>query len=380
MECLQVRNQLSSFIDDLLSPEDSRMIREHLRICQKCEEDYADLRKTLEHIKALAEVEPPAWLTQKVMTKIRAEAEQDKSFFHKLFYPLHIKLPIEAFAMIAVAVIAFYVFKSTPSEMISVQGPTSVPRSQVLTEEDTPDGREDADFYRPVKKAPAPSEEKSAVEPADEEHEAGARMMQDKALSPGRLNKKDYGISGKDTKDTVRENWAVPAQPLEPQVIDRASDATGEGFASKQERFDSAKKKELLTSRDDSMAEERNELREFGNARISEKPESVARPAAPESVLRQRKKSAEIIQVQVRELASALTGLERAVSEIQGEIVNTVTHKRNAVVTARMDPSEFDEFLEKLRLLGTIKQDLAFIRQQAGSGDIMIELIEIPEP
>ena len=106
MECLHVRNQLSLFIDDLLSFEDSRMIREHLRTCRECEEAYADLKKTLEHIKNLDEVEPPAWLTQKVMTKIRAASEQEKSFFHKLFYPLHIKLPIEAFAMIAVAVIA----------------------------------------------------------------------------------------------------------------------------------------------------------------------------------------------------------------------------------------------------------------------------------
>lgn len=381
MECHHVQNQLSLFIDGLVSPEDSTLIREHLRTCQECEEAYANLQKTVEHIRNLDEVEPPSWLTQKVMTKIRSEAEQDKSLFHKLFYPLHVKLPIEAFAMIAVAIIAFYVFRSTPSEMISVQGPTSVSRPQVLTEEDTRSEREDADFYRPVEKAPSPAAEKSTRERAEKERQTGDGIFQDTTSSyTGRMDKQDYGVSGKDIQDSIREQRATPAPPREPRATGRASDATGEGNAFQQEPVDADKKTTVLESRDVPFAEERNELRQFGNARISKEPGADALPAAPESGLRLRKKASEILQVQVRELEPALAGLERAVADIHGELLKTVLHKKNAFVTARIDPARFNELLQKLRVFGTVKEEQSFVRQQKSSGDIMIELIEVSKP
>ncbi len=136
----------------------------------------------------------------------------------------------------------------------------------------------------------------------------------------------------------------------------------------------------MLESRDVPLAEERNELRQFGAARISEESGSDALPAAPESGLRMRKKASEILQVQVRELEPALAGLERAVADIHGELVKTVLHKKNAFVTARIDPAQFNELLQKLRVFGTVKEEQSFIRQQKSSGDIMIELIEVSNP
>ncbi|UCE79369.1 MAG: DUF2275 domain-containing protein [Nitrospiraceae bacterium] len=381
MDCHHVRNQLSLFIDGRVSPEDSTLIREHLRTCQECEEAYANLQKTVEHIQSLDEVEPPSWLTQKVMTKIKTEAEQEKSFFHKLFYPLHVKLPLEAFAMIAVAIIAFYVFRSTPSEMISVKGPTSVSRPQVLKEENARSKREGADFYRPAEKAPPPAAEKRTPERAEEESQTGVGIFQDKTSPyPGRMDKQDYGVSGKDSQDSFRERPATHTPPIELRDTDRAADATRGGNAFQQERIDSDKKTKVLESRDVPLAEERNELRQFGNARISEEPGADALPAAPESGLRQRKKASEILQVQVRELEPALAGLERAVADVHGELVQSVLHKKNAFVTVRIDPTRFNELLERLQVFGTLKEEQSLLRQQEGSGEIMIELIEVSEP
>ncbi len=72
----------------------------------------------------LKDVEPPAWLTQKVMAKIKAEVQPKKRIIQKLFYPLHIKLPLEAVVTALIAVITIYIFKTMQPEMKLAQAPS----------------------------------------------------------------------------------------------------------------------------------------------------------------------------------------------------------------------------------------------------------------
>ena len=62
------------------------------------------------------------------MARVREEAEGKRGLLRKLFYPLHIKIPLEAVASILVVVLAVYVFKATDPEMPLLKAPTeSVP-------------------------------------------------------------------------------------------------------------------------------------------------------------------------------------------------------------------------------------------------------------
>ena len=117
MECNDIQEKLSDYMEAVLSAEDKVLIDEHLKGCQKCREALADLKMTMEHIQSLDEVQPPAWLTQRVMARIREEAEAKKGILHRLFYPPHIKLPIEAVAVIAIALVSVYIFKAMQPEM-----------------------------------------------------------------------------------------------------------------------------------------------------------------------------------------------------------------------------------------------------------------------
>ena len=99
MECADIQKKLSAYIDDALSPEERMLIDEHLTSCQECNAFLADMIKTLEYIQKIEDVEPPPWLTQKVMTKVKEEvaatrfrAKPKRGILQKLFYPLHIKL------------------------------------------------------------------------------------------------------------------------------------------------------------------------------------------------------------------------------------------------------------------------------------------------
>lgn len=135
MECREVQDNLNNYIEGILPSEALKSFEEHIALCSKCKEELADLQKTITHIKDFEELEPPPWLAQKVMAKVREEAELKKDFFHKIFYPLHIKLPIEAAAVFFVAVISIYIFKSIGPQIQLAKAPSEMELPQSFYQE-----------------------------------------------------------------------------------------------------------------------------------------------------------------------------------------------------------------------------------------------------
>ena len=140
MECTDIQEKLSAYMEGMISSEEKVLIDEHLKACQKCNESLAELKKTLEYVRNLEEIEPPPWLTQKVMMSVRSEAEARRGILQRLFYPLHIKLPIEALATIVVAVATIYVFKTIQPEVELAKAPPAkvTPRTVLQEKEETP--------------------------------------------------------------------------------------------------------------------------------------------------------------------------------------------------------------------------------------------------
>jgi hypothetical protein len=121
MECSEVQKRLSAYIEKAVSPKEKALIDAHLKGCKKCKRALADLKKAVDYVQKLEEVEPPAWMTQKVMARVRTEAK--RGVLQKLFYPFHIKIPLEAVALILVTVGAIYIFKSLQPQMQLAQTP-----------------------------------------------------------------------------------------------------------------------------------------------------------------------------------------------------------------------------------------------------------------
>lgn len=121
--CTGIQQQLSAYIDGALTGEERRRIEEHLSSCGKCSATLADLRKTGDLLRNLDEVEPPPWLTEKIIGQVREEAEKKGTLFQRLFYPLPIKVPVEAFATLLVVVLGLYVYKATTGPEIKTATP-----------------------------------------------------------------------------------------------------------------------------------------------------------------------------------------------------------------------------------------------------------------
>ena len=111
-----IRHMLSEYIDGAVLPGDRAAIEEHLKTCEKCSEALKELRQTVAHIRSVEELDPPAWMTQKIMAKVRDEAGK-KSWFQRLFFPLHIKLPLEAIGVLFIAVTALFIYENMQPSM-----------------------------------------------------------------------------------------------------------------------------------------------------------------------------------------------------------------------------------------------------------------------
>jgi anti-sigma factor RsiW len=113
MEHTEIRRKLSAYLDNALSAEEKEEIKRHLGSCGNCRAALADLEWTIEHLKRLPEVEPPPWLTTKIMVQVRDAAAPQQSLWRRIFFPLRIKLPLEAIALVFVCVTGYYLVRTS---------------------------------------------------------------------------------------------------------------------------------------------------------------------------------------------------------------------------------------------------------------------------
>src|SRR3989304_4275901 len=100
---LTMEEKLAAYIEGTLSEEEKSIIEEQLKESEEMRETLSDLRKTIQLLQGLEEVETPNWFTEKIMSRVREGTEQKKGIFERLFFTLHIKLPIQVFAVIILA-------------------------------------------------------------------------------------------------------------------------------------------------------------------------------------------------------------------------------------------------------------------------------------
>lgn len=112
MEHAEVRKKLSEYLDGVSSQDERAGIEAHLQGCDRCNSTLAELEKTVSHLRGLPREEPPPWLTGRIMARVRAEVEKP-SLWQRLFYSCHIKLPIEALALVALCVTGYYIARTT---------------------------------------------------------------------------------------------------------------------------------------------------------------------------------------------------------------------------------------------------------------------------
>lgn len=117
MDHIEVRKNLSAHLDHALSVAEQRKIEEHLNGCPSCRQELAELKQVVGAIREIPPEEPPPWLTTRIMARVREESATRPGLLRRLFYPLHIKIPLEAAALVCLCVTGYFLATSTAPEL-----------------------------------------------------------------------------------------------------------------------------------------------------------------------------------------------------------------------------------------------------------------------
>lgn len=345
MECSEVQKRLTAYLEGTLPPEERALVEEHLAPCRQCSQSLAELKRTLEHLQGLPEVEPPPWLAQKVMARVRSEAETKRGIWQFLFYPIHIKLPLEAAGVIAIAVTTIYVFKTMQPAMHLSKAPLEEPRGPAISEMAKPPSTPESRVPPTIPEAarvPAPAPKAKQQMPMAELGAAKPEYEQPGPVPP--------------IKETSKPKAAPPP----------ADTLTGAGTR------EESKPEALFTvpSAEQGRKEVAKDELEWDRRSLSAVPRAKALAERAE-----KKGDGLRLTLEVEDLEAATREIEKTVSELGGKILQQERQENITTVVAELSSDQLQALLKRLKPLGALKGEET--EPEAKEGGIRIVRLEI---
>jgi hypothetical protein len=334
MEHNDIRHKLSDYLDGSLSAEEKTEIEAHLKTCPLCSDALRELQKTVKHIRSVEEADPPAWITQKIMARVRTESEQRKGFFSRLFLPLSVKLPIEAVALVFLAVAAFSIYQYLPSTKSSktpfqeFEARKAGPQAGIGTDE----------IGKELGSAPAPrqvplSPGYKALDMKQEYEKPALPTLRKGAGTPAQAKQEERNLlAGKEAPVEKRTAAPQPAAPVMQQEREEAL------LQREQERTSAATSRRVMHA-------------------------ASAQKAGPFIIL-------------VQDVGAAGREVEQAVTKLGGSITGRESSQAKKTYMVALDAQKIPELEKVLRLTGEMKDTGPGPAPQAGRIVITIELVK----
>jgi hypothetical protein len=115
--CRPYRELLSGLLDGALAPAQLEPLQAHLDQCPECRQALDELRRTLALVKGLEPVEPPPWLADRILERVRA-APRTPTALQRLL-SLAARPPLQAAGILLVCLAGYLVLR--------VSGPQNMP-------------------------------------------------------------------------------------------------------------------------------------------------------------------------------------------------------------------------------------------------------------
>jgi hypothetical protein len=367
MTCNEIENRLPVYREDLLSPEERKIIAGHLTSCPRCSRAFAGLKKAEQLVHGLGEVEPPPFFEQRIMSRVIEEAGQKQGILRRLFYPLHIKVPIQALATLLVAVIAIYVYQTGEPEMRQM-APLPIPltdlgKGQVTA--DPPKTLASPSAATPAKRAPAgdlreknrqwfvtPPFEKGGKEERVADSRAAIRKERPSAMKPA------------DPVMAVREKEVPPASA---EALNRTRDKAGKHDADKafETLLPEQKRKEKMSDTGAAVRE-------------STKTTSAPSPSRMTAVATTKKRSVIDLTIQVRDPDVAIREIEARLDQVNARFIERQHRKGSEFLTAEVAAQNVAALLDLLETIGRVNLETSPLVVPDGNVTVSIKIASHP--
>jgi pyruvate/2-oxoglutarate dehydrogenase complex dihydrolipoamide acyltransferase (E2) component len=223
MTCSETRDLLSAWLDQALDAHEREQVEAHLASCPECRRELEGLRSTVTVLSRVEHPRAPVGFVDRVMGEVYP-APWYRKLGRLVFQPLSVKLPLEAGAMVVIAILGVYLLQGTP-EMKDAARP-DVPA--VAPRPDSPPVAPPA----PLPQAPAPSPstegaarlEKGAPPAAREERERdNLARRPDQAQAPAEMNqdvKKESTVKAEPPATEPEKPETPAARSPAPRALD----------------------------------------------------------------------------------------------------------------------------------------------------------------
>jgi hypothetical protein len=365
MTCNEIENRLPAFLENLLSPEERKSITGHLASCPRCSRSLAELKKAEELLHGLGEVEPPPFFEQRIMSRVREEAGQKQGILRKLFYPLHIKLPVQALATLLIAVLAFHVYQQGDPEMKRM-----APLPAPLTEQEK--GRVTAESPKtpvspsavtPVKRTPA--------------GDLSGKNRERFAAPPFKNGGKGERVA--DSRAPIREETPAAAKPAAPFMAAKEKDVPQAGAEALSKAQGRTGEQDADKAFDTLLPEQkRKEKTADTGAAAGESRKTISAPVPSRMAAAAIRRSEMDLTIQVRDTDVAIREIEARLGQVNALISERQHRKGGEFLKAEIAAQNVAELLEKLEAIGRVNLETSPPAVPDGNVTISIKIVRHP--
>jgi hypothetical protein len=347
MTCKEIEDLLPGMIDGALPETENQRIEAHLETCASCRKALADLIMSNERVKSLEEVEPPPWLKARVMARLREEAGQKEGIFRKLFYPLHVKVPIQALATVLIAVVAWNVYKAGEPEFRQIVPP---PASMQET---------------PQAQAPPESVPAAAKKKTDER----SVILDKTGFAPPPAAEKAPGQQGASiVREEARTDAEKPVKPM--RAARRAA-----GPLKDEEALNGAGAVRPSTMQAPANEPKQKAMRAPVGAVAKEAGKQEAQPAASPMISAAVSSRPELeITLPARDPGAAANEVETILKQVSAQVIERQALEGRVILTARIKRDRLETLRERLKSLGPVQESVHAAQRPGGFLTIRIEI------
>jgi hypothetical protein len=335
MKCRDIQKKLSAYLEGIVSSKEKEGVENHLSSCQTCRKAFEELKRTDALVKGLEQVEPPPWFTQKIMSRVRAEQESKKNIIQRLFYPLHIKVPIEAFATVLIAVAAVYLFKANEPEMKRIHVPAATEQSALKDE---------------ASKQPAETKGDTTILEGKVALEGVPKPQKQKGAT------RDKDQREKEVKEELRQRTAPPPAaeaPLPPVLAMKKEVPPPPTQTSKPSNQHAQAYRQSPAP---AGAEQEADSAARAPARGEKVDRRASSAAPPITALSVTKPGAIEVTLQTRDAKASSRDVENILNQLGAQNIKKESLQGTEILTAELQAEKTQELLEKLKLLGEVKE------------------------
>jgi hypothetical protein len=134
MDCEEIREHLSAYVDDLLVAEGKARVEEHLSSCKACQQELASLKALVRELGSLESVKPPKDFLDRLNERIEARSWFPR-ILRTLFRPMRVKIPLEFAGAVVVAILVFVVLQTQKEELGLKQAPVGLVKQERPSEQ-----------------------------------------------------------------------------------------------------------------------------------------------------------------------------------------------------------------------------------------------------